>query len=93
MMLMLSAKFGKAKVINLPLGFKISSKVVNLIIGQGGSNNVVDLDGEDGCAQVRTTMINAPFVFHAFETPASNSGVECLVPDSAHLFHSIDTFV
>ena len=86
-------KFGRAEVINLPLGLKISLEVISLIVRRGDGNNVVDMDGKDGHAQVQNATINAPFIFHAFEPPSSDDFMERFVPDFAHLFHSIDTFV
>ncbi len=37
-------------------------------------------------------MIHAPFAREVLKPPHSNSPIECDVPNSACLFHAIDTF-
>src|ERR1700733_13078176 len=51
------------------------------------------MEGEDCGAGSRAAMVNAPFIPHAFESPALYCIVECLIPDTTCLFHPIDTLL
>ena len=50
------------------------------------------MDGEDDCAHVSLSAINAPFAEETLEVQESNRLMECAVPDLACLLHAVDAF-
>jgi len=85
------SEFGHTKVRDVPMIFKLAFEKVVFFAQGRDRNSVVNVNSEKCNSSLRFIIINAPLVDKATEAQFNHCLMECEVPYSACLLHSIKT--